>query len=280
MRVNRFLNTHFTFEIAIIASVILHIVFIFIYLLQADDNAPKDKEEEARYVKVKIGRMHYESAKNAHKKPKAAQKVEKKAQKPVVKKAVVKRVKKAVVKKKPIVKAPKKSIARPIIKKPPMPAKKQQVVKQVTKKQKPKPAVVAQQGNSQKVERAHEAARGSVIGNKKKAEKMAIDDYRQTVTLWLQKHKVYPKAAENLGLGDTVDAKVKLRIARNGRLVRYWLLESAGNDIIDDAVIKMIENSNPFPPFPKGYPSGEVDDFEIEMEVRLKRSLAERYYNP
>lgn len=93
---------------------------------------------------------------------------------------------------------------------------------------------------------------GSVIGNSSSKGAEVQKRYTQTISLWIDKHKVYPEAARAAGEGGKVILRV--RINRQGRVLRFLLEKSSGSEAIDRAITQMIDAANPLPPVPADYP--------------------------
>lgn len=93
---------------------------------------------------------------------------------------------------------------------------------------------------------------GSVIGTSNSAKAEIQSRYTQTISLWLNKYKVYPEAARSRGEGGKVILRV--RINRQGRVMRYLLEKSSGSEAIDRAITQMVDAANPLPAVPVDYP--------------------------
>jgi len=106
-------------------------------------------------------------------------------------------------------------------------------------------------------------ARGEELGNKKYAEQLAVKSYNDILSLWLNKHKKYPKAAKGL-VGNAV---ILLKIDRFGNILAYNLERKTGHPILDESIINMIERANPAPPFPEDYPDIGHDFFLIPIHI-------------
>lgn len=96
----------------------------------------------------------------------------------------------------------------------------------------------------------------------------AVVRYEQTISLWVQKFKLYPEAARAAGMeGETV---VRVRIDRQGNIRHYILERSTGYSELDRAAIDMIRRANPVPAVPTDYPAGELLEFLIPVNFRLQ----------
>ncbi|MDG1287597.1 MAG: TonB family protein [Rickettsiales bacterium] len=96
---------------------------------------------------------------------------------------------------------------------------------------------------------------GSVIGNSGSKKAEIQKRYTQTISLWIDKHKVYPDAARSKGEGGKV--VLRIRINRQGRVLRYLLEKSSGSEAIDRAITQMIDAANPLPSVPGDYPDNK-----------------------
>lgn len=96
----------------------------------------------------------------------------------------------------------------------------------------------------------------------------AVLRYEQTISLWVQKFKLYPEEARKQGMeGETV---VRVRIDRQGNVRHYILERSTGHSELDRAAIDMIRRANPVPAVPADYPAGELLEFLIPVNFRLQ----------
>ena len=96
----------------------------------------------------------------------------------------------------------------------------------------------------------------------------AIKRYEQTMSAWLQRHRVVPEMARSLGqYGSPV---LRVQISRAGA-VKYFAIErSSGYPLIDEAAMDMVRRANPFPAPPSSYPGGQVLEFLIPVTFDLK----------
>ncbi len=93
---------------------------------------------------------------------------------------------------------------------------------------------------------------GSAIGNSTSESAEIESRYTQTLSLWLNRYKVYPMEARKAGIGGTV--MLRIRINRQGRIMRYYLERASGHEIIDRAISSMVNAANPVPAVPANYP--------------------------
>jgi protein TonB len=112
-----------------------------------------------------------------------------------------------------------------------------------------------------------EGVSGHKLGNRTKAEQETITSYEKKLALWLQKHHYYPPAARHRNLEG--EAVVRLQIDRLGNIRFFELAEPTEHLMLDDAVIQMIERSDPVPPVPDSYPGDFVIEFLIPVTFKL-----------
>ena len=148
------------------------------------------------------------------------------------------------------------------VKPKPEPEIERQVIRQPLKtarteaKKKPKRYVRANQITAKLGAKTKKASKGgSIIGNSQKGDAEARQRYTQTISLWIDKHKVYPAAARARGDGGKVI--LRIRINRQGRILRYLLEQSSGSEAIDRAITQMIDAANPLPRVPDDYPDAK-----------------------
>jgi protein TonB len=109
---------------------------------------------------------------------------------------------------------------------------------------------------------------GSVLGNSKDSKAEIKSRYEQTISLWIQKFKLYPRNARAQGMeGSTV---VRIRIDRRGN-IRYSVLEgNTGYEELDRAALDMVRRANPVPAVPDSYPEGEMFEYLIPVNFGIK----------
>ncbi len=105
---------------------------------------------------------------------------------------------------------------------------------------------------------------GSQQGNRKVSGDNPQLNYRQLLSLWVEKHKQYPDVARKAGV--TGEAVIRLDIEQSGYITRYNLDKKTGHPILDDAVIAMIERANPVPPIP---PTESARAFRIAIRFSI-----------
>lgn len=99
---------------------------------------------------------------------------------------------------------------------------------------------------------APESTTGSAIGNSEEESAEVRMRYTQTLSLWIDKHKIYPEEARRKGQGGQV--RLRIRINRQGKIIRYILEKASGYPAIDQAITRMVDSANPVPAVPANYP--------------------------
>lgn len=110
---------------------------------------------------------------------------------------------------------------------------------------------------------------GSADGSNNPKDADMVTRYTQTISLWINKFKIYPPEASEKGIkGDTV---VRIRVDRQGNILYYILDHSTGSEILDRAAIEMTQRANPVPPMPSDFPSGETAEFLVPITFNLDK---------
>lgn len=73
-------------------------------------------------------------------------------------------------------------------------------------------------------------------------------DYLAAVSAWLARHKQYPRMARRQQLEG--EGLVRIRVARDGRLLDYRIVQGTGFIILDRELTATVERAAPLPPFP------------------------------
>ncbi len=92
-----------------------------------------------------------------------------------------------------------------------------------------------------------------------------IERYEQIISIWCQKFK---KTPAELPEGETFDVLVRIRIDRNGRVVKSSIEQSSKIKAIDSAALTMVRDASPLPKVPDNY-AGEA--FEFLLPVTYSR---------
>jgi periplasmic protein TonB len=80
------------------------------------------------------------------------------------------------------------------------------------------------------------------------AETDDIKEWHKQIQIRLVSNTRFPPAAR----GQTGTAKVGFVLDRQGKLVSHWLTESAGNRVLDEESLAILERAQPFPMPPPG----------------------------
>lgn len=262
-----------TFRAAIIMAVILHLIGLFIYALEYK---PEIIKVPFKVLEVKLGNMKFASKQVVHDKPeKVVKAAPPQPKKPVkTQKKVAKKTKatkpsppqKRIVPPVPVDK-PAIEIIQPVIVSRPKPPAPQQLVEAKPQEQLQQPLPVSPPAEGGQKNR--EAARGMSTGNEKLAELEVVNGYKQQLVLWLEKHKAYPKGAREDKLSGY--ALMRIRLNNKGNILSRSLASSTGKEILDQAILDMIDRSNPMPAFPPDYPDVEVDEFIIPAQIAFEK---------
>lgn len=108
---------------------------------------------------------------------------------------------------------------------------------------------------------------GVPLGNKTSAAEAAPENYESVLSLWFNRHKIYPYSAKVLELQGIALLYVTLKA--DGTVVDFAISQSAGHELLDRAVIDMVLASNPAPPFPPGYTNEKQRSFQIPIRFEL-----------
>lgn len=92
-------------------------------------------------------------------------------------------------------------------------------------------------------------------------------DYQFLLQAWLEKHKKYPRRAEQRHWQGTV--MLHFVIDRAGNVLSYHIQESSGHAVLDEEVEAMIRRATPLPPVPEEMQSARLD-FVVPVQFFLK----------
>jgi len=95
-----------------------------------------------------------------------------------------------------------------------------------------------------------------------------LSRYESRLAAWLERHKIYPLAAQRRRMEGEV--LVRVRIERGGLVVSYAVEQSSAHGILEEAVWAMVERAQPLPPFPEDLPGDEYE-FLVPVGFRLGR---------
>jgi protein TonB len=109
---------------------------------------------------------------------------------------------------------------------------------------------------------------GRYLGNSAAVDAKLLTSYEQMLPLWLDKFRTYPEEAINAGISGRGDVFIK--IDRNGKVLLSKVTKSTGSEILDKALIKMVEDADPVIPVPAGYYEGrKTFSYRITFEFLL-----------
>lgn len=109
---------------------------------------------------------------------------------------------------------------------------------------------------------------GSPLGNNEDGGEEVMRRYEQVLSLWIERHKVYPAAARDAEMEG--DAVIRIRINREGKILLYRLEKATKSDVLNDAIEDMVRSANPAPAVPSNYPAGDRFEFLIPVTFRLQ----------
>lgn len=92
-------------------------------------------------------------------------------------------------------------------------------------------------------------------------------DYHAQLLAWLERHKDYPRRAQRLRQEGT--AQLRVEMDREGRVLNYEIVRSAGQQALDQAVEEMIRRADPLPPLPPEI-GGERYSFTVPVIFSLR----------
>lgn len=112
------------------------------------------------------------------------------------------------------------------------------------------------------------ATEGNMLGNTQETQRQIMANYAQTISLWMNKFKIYPKQAQDAGMQGR--AVVRIRLDQRGQVHYRILTEHTPYPILDKAVLDAARRANPFPPIPQGYPTKDgFAEFMIPVAFTL-----------
>lgn len=115
---------------------------------------------------------------------------------------------------------------------------------------------------------ANGQAGGVGVGNSEGAQAEVLRRYEQIISLWIQRHKIYPAEAKNQNMQG--QAIIRIRINREGTIVFSRLDKATRYPMLNEAIAEMIRASNPVPAVPSNYPAGNLFEFLIPVSFRLE----------
>jgi protein TonB len=91
-------------------------------------------------------------------------------------------------------------------------------------------------------------------------------EYRQALSFWLERNKIYPDAARQRG--DEGTALLRFQVRRDGYVFAYQLTRSTGHAALDTAIDQMMRGAR-LPPFPAGMTQAEI---AVSVPIRFTLS--------
>jgi len=85
----------------------------------------------------------------------------------------------------------------------------------------------------------------------------AVADYGAIVLAWLERHKEYPRRAQQRRQEGVV--LLFIAIDRGGRVLEARIEQSSGHDLLDQAALDMLERAAPLPPVPDDMPQQRLE---------------------
>ncbi|WP_422367452.1 energy transducer TonB [Pelagibius sp.] len=85
----------------------------------------------------------------------------------------------------------------------------------------------------------------------------AVADYSAIVLAWLERHKEYPRGAQQRRQEGVV--LLFIAIDREGRVLEARIEQSSGRDVLDQAALDMLERAAPLPPVPDDMPQQRLE---------------------
>ncbi len=92
--------------------------------------------------------------------------------------------------------------------------------------------------------------------------------YEQVLSLWIERHKVYPAMAREQGMEG--DAVIRIRLNREGQIILLQLEKPTPYRVLNDAIEDMVRSANPAPAVPSNYPGGDRFEFLVPVSFRLQ----------
>jgi protein TonB len=87
-------------------------------------------------------------------------------------------------------------------------------------------------------------------------------DYASMLAVWLEKHKKYPRRAQNRRQEGIVE--LRFTIDREGRVLKSSIVGPSKHKMLNEAALKMLEKAQPLPPIPADITQ---DQFELTVPV-------------
>ncbi len=136
----------------------------------------------------------------------------------------------------------------------------------------PAPAAIAatpqQYVREQQVAPAHAGLAEELSGqNAPNTDQEILKRYEQVLSLWVNKHLIYPDQAKLQSLSG--QAVVRIVIDRNGRVLSTTLEKPTQHTILNMAAMEMVKRANPVPSVPGNYPNKRLS-LEFLIPINFK----------
>lgn len=95
-----------------------------------------------------------------------------------------------------------------------------------------------------------------------------VEGYQKLIAEHLEKNKQFPKEVVEGRLSG--DAIIWIKVASSGQILEFELKQRTPYKLLNEAISAMIEKSNPFPPFPLGYPVTDYDEFTFPVNINYE----------
>lgn len=128
------------------------------------------------------------------------------------------------------------------------------------------PKIQAQPKPKQFIQQA--SAKGSPLGNSMAEDAKYLESYTEVISSWLQRFRQYPKTARQLNQEGV--AVIQIDITPKGEVRDYYIVESSGYALLDQAALDAVRFAKSVPAAPENYPSDDIMGFEIPMTFTLE----------
>lgn len=112
-----------------------------------------------------------------------------------------------------------------------------------------------------------EGTKQSAVGSSVEGEDDVMQRYTNVLSLWLYRYWEMPPEY-NVADG-MVQAQIRLRIDRAGKVTGYRLEQSTGSPVLDESMQRMVQKAIPLPEVPSQYPGGSQLEFLIPIAITL-----------
>lgn len=131
------------------------------------------------------------------------------------------------------------------------------------------PASTRSQNQGQDSQNAYRQSSGSANGAAGGGNPNARPSYYSLLAATLARHKRYPASSRRRGEEGVVT--LSFTLARSGKVLDFRIAKSSGSRRLDDAVLQMLQQAQPLPPFPD-----EISEQTLSIRLPIAFSLKER----